>query len=137
MNRNLWPYYVSRGILSLAFGMLFYFTGSALWFSILIGAASLVFFLWAPRSGRYSVHPELGMTALRRMNAPNDQRQRRAKRICRRNDQPAGAVLYLMQPAGGIPTAVIKWILVVAPSHILYRTSGIANQPGNQPATRE
>ena len=41
-------------------------TGSPLWNAILIGGLILVFFLWAPHGGRYSVHPEFGVTALRR-----------------------------------------------------------------------
>ena len=48
------------------FGVLFFTTGSPIWTSILIGLLAFAWFLWAPRSGRYSVHPELGMTALRR-----------------------------------------------------------------------
>ena len=31
-----------------------------------MGAVMLAFFIWAPHSGRYSVHPEFGVTALRR-----------------------------------------------------------------------
>jgi len=59
-------YYVSRAIVSIAFGGLFYLSGSSLWMAILIGSVAFVWFLWAPHSGRYAVHPELGITALRR-----------------------------------------------------------------------
>jgi uncharacterized membrane protein len=59
-------YYVSRAIVSIVFGMLFYTSGSPWWIAILIGLAAFAWFLWAPRSGRYAVHPELGVTALRR-----------------------------------------------------------------------
>ena len=59
-------YYVSRAIVSIAFGGLFYLSGSSLWMAILIGSVAFVWFLWAPHSGRYTVHPELGITALRR-----------------------------------------------------------------------
>lgn len=31
-----------------------------------IGLAAIAFFLWAPRSGRYTVNPELGFAALQR-----------------------------------------------------------------------
>jgi hypothetical protein len=34
--------------------------------AILIGSITFTWFLWAPHSGRYTVHPELGITALRR-----------------------------------------------------------------------
>ena len=59
-------YYVSRAIVSIAFGGLFYLSGSSLWMAILIGSVAFVWFLWAPHSGRYTVHPELGITTLRR-----------------------------------------------------------------------
>jgi hypothetical protein len=59
-------YYVSRAIVSIVFGGLFYLSGSPLWTAIMIGSAAFAWFLWAPHSGRYAVHPELGITALRR-----------------------------------------------------------------------
>jgi nitrogen fixation-related uncharacterized protein len=59
-------YYASRALISIAFGLLFTFTGSPWWMGVLMGALAFGFFLWAPRSGRYSVHPEMGATALRR-----------------------------------------------------------------------
>ena len=59
-------YYVSRAIISIAIGGLFYLYDSSLWAAILIGAAAFIWFLWAPHSGRYTVHPELGIAALRR-----------------------------------------------------------------------
>jgi len=36
------------------------------WLAALIGVIVLAFFLWAPSSGRYAVHPEHGVMALRR-----------------------------------------------------------------------
>jgi nitrogen fixation-related uncharacterized protein len=66
MTKNMMPYYLSRTILTAAFGLLLFVTGSPLWMVILISGLILAFFLWAPHSGRYSVHPELGVTALRR-----------------------------------------------------------------------
>jgi len=59
-------YYLSRALLSLTFGGLLALTGSPLWMAVLVGLLVFVLFLWAPRSGRYAVHPELGVTALRR-----------------------------------------------------------------------
>ena len=60
------PYYLSRTILSVAFGFLLFVTGAPFWNAILMGGIILALFLWAPHSGRYSVHPEFGITALRR-----------------------------------------------------------------------
>ena len=59
-------YYVSRAIVSIVFGILCYISGNLGWMAILIGLAAFAWFLWAPHTGRYAVHPELGVTALRR-----------------------------------------------------------------------
>lgn len=59
-------YYISRAIISIVFGGLFYLSGNSLWMATLIGSAAFVWFLWAPHSGRYTVNLELGITALRR-----------------------------------------------------------------------
>jgi hypothetical protein len=75
------PYYLSRIILSAAFGLLLFITGSPFWMVILISGLILAYFLWAPHSGRYSVHPDLGVTALRRderTQAINDKAARNA-----------------------------------------------------------
>jgi heme O synthase-like polyprenyltransferase len=66
MIKSLLPYYLSRTVLSIAFGLLLFSTGSAIWMSALVGGLLLALFLYAPHSGRYSVHPEFGVTALRR-----------------------------------------------------------------------
>lgn len=66
MKQALMPYYLSRAVFSIAFGLLFLATGSPWWMALLIGGLLLALFLWAPHSGRYAVHPEFGITALRR-----------------------------------------------------------------------
>lgn len=74
-------YYLSRALLSFAFGGIFALTGSPWWMAALAGVVALAFFLWAPHSGRYAVHPELGITALRRderAQAINDKAARSA-----------------------------------------------------------
>jgi hypothetical protein len=63
---NMASYYISRAVISIAFGALFAVTGSSVWMALVMGGLAFAFFLWAPRSGRYAVHPELGLTALRR-----------------------------------------------------------------------
>lgn len=75
------PYYLSRAIISVVVGVLLVATGSPVWQAILIAGFILAFFLYAPHSGRYSVHPELGVTALRRderTQAINDKAARNA-----------------------------------------------------------
>jgi hypothetical protein len=66
MDKKLIPYYVSRTALSIAFGFLLFVTGSPLLHSIIIGGLLIALFLYAPHSGRYSVHPEFVLTPLRR-----------------------------------------------------------------------
>ena len=81
MNKNMIPYYLSRAVISVGFGILLYATGTPLWSAVLIGALILAFFLWAPHNGRYAVHPELGAAALRRDERTqpiNDQAARNA-----------------------------------------------------------
>ena len=81
MKKKMLPYYISRSIISAAFGALFYAAGSPLWSALLIVAVMLAFFIWAPHSGRYSVHPEFGISALRRdefTQAINDKAARNA-----------------------------------------------------------
>lgn len=107
-------YYVSRAIISIAFGALFV-SGSTWWAGILVGTLAFAWFLLAPHIGRYSVHPEFGITALRR--------DERAQVI---NDKAArNAFVISMVVLGGIivyfgtfaltsvPIAVFKWLLIL------------------------
>jgi hypothetical protein len=74
-------YYASRAVVSIIFGGLCYLSGNSLWTAILIGSVAFAWFLWAPHSGRYAVHPEFGITALRRdehTQQINDQAARNA-----------------------------------------------------------
>jgi hypothetical protein len=57
-------YYLSRALVSAAFGGLLAMTGSPWWTAVLVGATAFGLFLWAPVSGRYVVDPERGVTAL-------------------------------------------------------------------------
>ena len=64
--RGLSRYYMSRTVISAALGGLFALTGASWWMALLATVTACAFFLWAPRSGRYAVHPKFGVTALRR-----------------------------------------------------------------------
>jgi len=66
MIKGMTLYYVSRIIITAIFAALLYFTGMLLWQVLLVGGVILALFLWAPHSGRYAIHPEFGITALRR-----------------------------------------------------------------------
>src|SRR5512143_889552 len=59
-------YYLSRAVISIGFGALFLLSGSSWWVAVLVAAVAFGWFLLAPHIGRYSVHPEFGVTALRR-----------------------------------------------------------------------
>ncbi len=59
-------YYISRGILSIAFGGLAYLLSHNLLVGVLSAFLPFIIFLYLPRSGRYKVFPREGSTALRR-----------------------------------------------------------------------
>ena len=59
-------YYLSRLLLSVILGGLSFIAGAPWWIAAIVCVTVIAFFLWAPRSGRYVVRPELGFTALRR-----------------------------------------------------------------------
>lgn len=115
MKKELIPYYISRAGLSLALGGLLVLTGTRFWVAGLLTAVILAMFILAPLSGRYSVHPEHGMTALRR-----DERTRSVNDQAGRNGFIAamlalgGAAFYFgLSGAALIPVAVLEIILGV------------------------
>lgn len=113
MTKKLIPYYLSRAAFSIAFGVLFFVTGAPLWESILIGGLVLGLFIWAPHSGRYAVHPEFGVSALRRdewSQTINDKAARNAfvavmLLIC-------GAGIYF-ESAALIPVGFLRILLIM------------------------
>ncbi len=108
-------YYVSRAILSIAFGAVFLLAGSVWWIAVLIAAVAFGWFFIAPRIGRYAVHPEFGVTALRRderTQVINDKAARNAFVVSML--AVAGvAIYYEALAAGSVPVAAMKWLLVL------------------------
>jgi hypothetical protein len=108
-------YYVSRAVISAAFGVLFAATGSPWWAGLGVAALAFGWFLAAPHIGRYSVHPELGVTALRRderSQAVNDRAARNAFVISML--ALGGLLLYFQWLAVEVtPLAVLKWVLIL------------------------
>ena len=108
-------YYVSRAVISAALGVLLALTGLEWWMAALLGAIAFAFFVWAPRSGRYSVHPELGVTALRRderTQGINDKAARNAFVVTML--AIAGTAIYFGSIAAvSVPIAMLKWTLVL------------------------
>lgn len=107
-------YYLSRAILSLVLTAAFLFLGAAWWLALTVGALVFAFFVYAPRSGRYSVHPERGLTAPQR-----DERSREINQKSARNAfiavllLLAAVLLYTWRlPSTQIPIAAVGLILV-------------------------
>ena len=112
-------YYTSRLLLSLAFTMLLATTGMPVLTASVIGIVLIGLFVLAPRSGRYSVHPEFGVTALRR-----DERSEAINEKSARNSLVltaiAAAILtayFVSVGATTVPIIALKalpWIAVVS-----------------------
>jgi len=108
-------YYISRALISIALGALLALTGSRWWMAGLVGVIAFAYFLWAPHSGRYAVHPELGVTALRR-----DERTQTINDKAARNAfvatilTVAGIAVYFgtIAPAN-VPVAILNLALVL------------------------
>jgi hypothetical protein len=93
-------YYLSRALISAAFGGLLAMTGSPWWTAALVGAAAFGLFLWAPMSGRYVVDPERGVTALGR--------DERAQAIVGKASRNAFAVTMLLIAALGLYFGILN-----------------------------
>lgn len=83
--------------------------------AILMGVIVFALFLWAPRSGRYAVHPELGITALRRderTQAINDKAARNAFIVTMLGG--AGVAIYFgsIAPAN-VPVIILDFVLAL------------------------
>jgi len=80
-----------------------------------MGALAFGFFLWAPHSGRYVVHPELGVTALRRdeqAQAINDRAARNAFVIM--GLALAGlAIYYGSYVHANVPVTLLSYTLIL------------------------
>jgi hypothetical protein len=108
-------YYISRAFVSAAFGLLLVLGGSPWWAGVAVGALAFVWFLVAPRIGRYAVHPDLGITALRR-----DERGSAINNAAARNAfvgcmlAVGGAIAYAATNAmNAVPLAVLQWLLIL------------------------
>jgi nitrogen fixation-related uncharacterized protein len=108
-------YYISRAVISAALGVLLALTGLQWWMAVLMGVIVFGFFLWAPRSGRYAVHPEFGVTALRRderTQTINDKAARNAFIVTML--AIAGIAIYFgsIVPAS-VPVTMLQYMLIL------------------------
>ncbi len=85
-------YYLSRGLVALAFGALWLATGSSWLAAGLAAGVAFGLFLLAPKSGLYAVHPERGVTAM-----ADDERTRAIRDKAARN-----AFIATMLGLGGL-----------------------------------
>lgn len=108
-------YYISRAIITVAFVFLMALLGMEWWKATLMGVIVFGLFLWAPRSGRYAVHPEFGVTALRRdehTQAINDKAARNAFVVTML--AIAGAAIYYRSiAAAAAPVALLESTLIL------------------------
>jgi hypothetical protein len=108
-------YYISRAVLSLALGVFLALTGSAAWMAAIMGLIVFGLFLWAPHSGRYAVHPGLGITALRRderTQSINDQAARNAFVVTML--AIAGAAIYFGAVSlTSVPVGLLQYVLIL------------------------
>jgi hypothetical protein len=107
-------YYLSRAVISAVFGVLFVLSGSAWWTGMLVAALAFGWFLVAPRIGRYSVHPELGVTALRRDERSQVINDRAARNAFVATMLALGAVVIYQAStaATSVPLAALEQLLI-------------------------
>jgi len=108
-------YYLLGALIGVVFGGLFALAGMPWWVAILAGIVPFAWFLWAPRSGRYVVRPELGATALRsdeRTQVINDKAARNAGMVTML--ATAGVVIYFgfIAPAN-VPVAILNFVILL------------------------
>ncbi len=108
-------YYLSRILLSVAFGGLFALTGSPWWMAVLASAALIALFLYAPRSGRYAVHPELGIAALQRDERTQTITDRAARNafVLTMMAIAAMSIYFGVISPGGVPVIALDLTLVL------------------------
>ena len=113
--KGMRQYYISRIVLTVAFAVVFVMLGATWWMGVLVGIFGIAFFLVAPHSGRYAVHPEYGVTALRR-----DERIQNINNSAGRNafvvlTLALGTVALYTQFAGvmTVGTSVFTWLLLL------------------------
>ncbi len=108
-------YYFSRAIISIAFGLLFVLTGSSWWTGVLVGMLAFAWFLLAPHIGRYSVHPEFGVTALRHDERTQAINHKAAQNAFVASMLALGGVIayYGTLALTSVPIAVLKWLLIL------------------------
>ncbi len=108
-------YYISRIVVAVGFGALFFLGGAPWWQAALVALAAIAWFWWAPRSGRYQVNPELGMTPLRR-----DERSQGINDTAGRNAfivvmlvTGATAVYAGLTGSTQVPVRALNWLLIL------------------------
>ncbi len=108
-------YYLSRSLVSMLLGVFLIITGSPWWVGLLAALLAFGWFLAAPHIGRYSVHPEYGVTALRRDERSQGINDKAARNAFVISMLALGAVVIYLgaSAAPAVSAAVLKWLLVL------------------------
>ena len=106
-------YYLSRAVISAAFGLIFVWTGSPWWAAALVAALAFAWFLIAPRIGRYSVHPEFGVTALRRDERAQVINDRAARNAFVISMLALGGMVIYFGGAAVVSASILRWVLIL------------------------
>ena len=113
--KGMKAYYLSRALIAVAIATILLVGGSPWWVSIGVGGLIMIWFLLAPRLGRYAVHPEHGVTALRR-----DERAEAINNTAARNAfvvsmLAVGALIVYARAAAwdGVEITLLEGILVL------------------------
>jgi hypothetical protein len=105
-------YYVSRILISVAFGILQLATGTVWWKALLIVLGLIALFMWAPHCGRYTVYPEFGVSALRRDEYTQTINDKAARNAFVAMVLILCSILFITGAAATISVGMVKWSLV-------------------------
>lgn len=106
-------YYISRAVLAILFGGMIYLSSHSVLKAVLAAVAVMLIFAYLPRSGRYKVKSEEGMTALRRDEFTQSVAQRAGRNAwVAVTLAGSGMVLYYSQISpGAVPTAQLEILM--------------------------
>jgi hypothetical protein len=121
-----------RGVLSVAPGIAAWKSGLVGWAALLRAGAVSALFLWAPRSGRYVIRSEEGLTGLRR-DERGEAIPGRAARVALVVVMLGLAMITLNDGPGGrdaAPTALLAWLLAFAALSFFASDAGLRRRKG-------
>ena len=108
-------YYASRAVISVAFAVFLTLSGMVWWVAGLLSLVVFGLFLWAPHGGRYVVHPELGITALRRDDRTQSINDKAARNAFVATMLAIGGIALYFGAANlqAVPVTLLEQVLIV------------------------